>query len=392
MFLCNPSRKILKSFWCLLVTDFFSCSLGILSLGVFVGCRDDGAVAFPPMTDEKKFYNGVDLSFTPEIEGTGISFSDSGQTLPIASIFKRRGVNIIRLRLWHSPGAGHSDFHEVLRFARTLAASGMEFMLTLHYSDTWADPGHQSKPSLWANLSTSQLEDSLYAYTFNVMTALNAQNTLPAIIQIGNEINAGFLWNDGRVGGSFDANWTTFSTLLKRAIVAIHAAATNRKCLIMLHHAGAAGAMAFFGKIQQYMVPYDLIGISYYPVWHGKSLDTLAVRLNELAAAFEKDIFIAETAYPWTLQWNDWTHNVVGLESQLIPQYPATPEGQKFFLGDLKRLMQKLENGRGLGWCYWAPEWVAFRGPQATNGSAWENMTLFDFSNNGLPAIRTFGN
>ena len=357
----------------------------------FLGCQNEN----PPASDGNQpdtevFYNGVDLSFTAEIEGAGISFSDSGQILPVAEIFKRRGVNIVRLRLWHTPSSSHSNLSEVLDFARIVKAKGMDILLDIHYSDTWADPSQQAKPLAWNSLSFAELADSVYTYSHDVMNAFIAQETPPLIVQIGNEINSGFLWNSGRVGGSFDTNWINFGSLLKKAIAGIHDAEEKGETKVMLHYAGTDGADWFFQNIRQQEIPYDIIGISYYPFWHGKNLDSLKTALNGLAHTFQKDIFIVETGYPWTLSWNDWTNNIVGLESQLIPEYPSSPDGQRRFLYDLKHLVRGLHNHRGIGWCYWAPEYVAFRGPQATNGSSWENGALFDFTNTSLPSISIF--
>jgi arabinogalactan endo-1,4-beta-galactosidase len=107
-----------------------------------------------------------------------------------------------------------------------------------------------------------------------------------------------------------------------------------------------------------------------------------------LIAANNKTLVIAETAYPFTLGYNDYTNNVLGLSSQLIPAYPATADGQKNFLLALRAAIQ--QNAQGMGFCYWASEWVAFRGPTATNGSSYDNQALFDFNNKEVPAQAVF--
>ena len=84
-------------------------------------------------------------------------------------------------------------------------------------------------------------------------------------------------------------------------------------------------------------IDYDIIGLSFYPLWHGKSLNGLKSTMHNLSLVHDKEIIIAETAYPFTLDWNDWTNNIVGLESQLIlPDYPATSTGQKDFINAIK--------------------------------------------------------
>ena len=114
----------------------------------------------------------------------------------------------------------------------------------------------------------------------------------------------------------------------------------------------------------------------------------MADSLSVLSSTFNKGVVIAETAYPFTLGYNDWTDNSVGESSQLITKYPATPEGQKDYLLDLRSALSK--NSKGIGFCYWAPDWVAYKGPQATDGSSWENLALFDFNNKALPGMAVF--
>jgi arabinogalactan endo-1,4-beta-galactosidase len=110
--------------------------------------------------------------------------------------------------------------------------------------------------------------------------------------------------------------------------------------------------------------------------------------MNTLGQHYNKKVLIAETAYPFTLGWNDYTNNIVGLDSQIISTYPATQSGQKDYLLAIKNLVKQSSNG--IGFCYWGSEWVAFRGPTATNGSSWENQALWDFTNNSLPVMDAF--
>ena len=197
------------------------------------------------------------------------------------------------------------------------------------------------------------------------------------------------LWPLGAVNSNADLNWANFAALIKSGITGVKAADTENKIAIMLHYAEVDGAAAFFTKINQYAVPYDIIGLSYYPWWSEKDLGYVSGQLNQLAS-FNKKIFIAETAYPWTLQWNDYTNNNVGDASQLIANYPATPQGQLQYLLQLKSLLAAIPNKLGIGFCYWAPDWVAYKGPTASDGSSWENLALFDFSNKVLPAMQAY--
>jgi arabinogalactan endo-1,4-beta-galactosidase len=110
--------------------------------------------------------------------------------------------------------------------------------------------------------------------------------------------------------------------------------------------------------------------------------------MTTLGQTYNKKVLVAETSYPFTLGWNDWTNNVIGLTNQLHPNYPATPEGQRDFLQKIKTTVQNTPNG--LGFCYWGTEWIAFRGNQATNGSSWENQALWDFNRKLVPAATVF--
>jgi arabinogalactan endo-1,4-beta-galactosidase len=245
----------------------------------------------------------------------------------------------------------------------------------VHYSDTWADPGQQSKPSAWNNLSFNQLKSQFEQYTQQIVTQIH-----PDIIQIGNEINNGFVFPEGNLTN----NESQFLSLLASASTVVRAQSPSTK--IMLHYAGIQGASWFFSKTMA--IDYDYIGLSYYPVWHGTDLNLLQQTLTSLGQTYSKKVLIAETSYPFTLGWNDWTNNVLGQTNQLHPNYPATLDGQKNFLEQIKTTIQQTPNG--VGFCYWGAEWIAFRGTQASNGSSWENQALWDFNHKAVPAMAVF--
>lgn len=335
------------------------------------------------------FIRGVDLSFTPEILQAGTIFKDNNQSKDLVQIFKDKGINTVRLRVWHTPIDAHSSLQEVLDFAKTLNAKGFNIWLDIHYSDTWADPANQTKPVAWKNANLLDLKDSVYQYTSRTVQAFKTAGITLKVVQIGNETNSGFLWDLGKVGGSFDTNWGNYALLIKEGLRAVKDVSSSTKT--MIHIAGFDSADWFFGNLASQNVSYDYIGLSYYPVWHGKSLDALSTSLNNLINKFQKPVIIAETSYPFTLLWNDNTNNIVGSSSQLIPAYDATADGQNAYTKALIDLMHKLPGQQGLGICWWAPEWVSFKGTTATNGSNAENLTLFDFNNNALPALSSLG-
>ena len=374
---------------------YFACAMCLLMLA----CKKTDALKPDPVTPVDTTstnntvhitYRGADLSFLPEIEQAGTKFYDSTGEKPALNIFKEYGCNLVRVRLWYQPVNEHSGLQEVLAFCKRLHDAGLQIFLDFHYSDTWADPSHQDIPAAWAGLSMDALKDSVKTYTQRVISLLKAQNTLPAIVQVGNEINVGMLWPAGKVSTFTDPNWPNFITLIKSGIEGIKAVDAGNNILIMLHYAGLDGAADFFAKMNLQSVQYDVAGVSYYPLWHGKDMNVVQQQLNSIAGAVNKKVFIAETAYPFTLQWNDYTDNSVGDASQVIPAYPATPIGQLAFLQQLKTIVAAVPNKAGIGVCYWAPDWVAFKGPTATNGSNAENLALFDFANKALPGMQAY--
>lgn len=329
-----------------------------------------------PVPEPARFtIKAADLSFLPELEEAGVVFHNrSGVAEAMLKTLKDEGLNTVRIRLWKDPAGVHSGFAEVKAFAATVRASGLKVWLSVHYSDTWADPGAQTTPAAWQGIGFNALKDSVYNYTARIVRQIK-----PDYIQIGNEVNNGMLWPLGSAN-----NHTGFSQLLQAGSRAVRE--NDSACRIIIHYAGFTDAADFFAGIQD--VDFDIIGLSYYPVWHGKDLNLLETALNDLGTQFNKQVLIAETAYPFTLGWNDWTNNVIGLQDQLLTAYPATPQGQHDFLKEIRRI--STADSTSIGFAYWGGEWVAFKGPQATNGSSWENQAFYDFDLNALPVIEVY--
>lgn len=324
-----------------------------------------------------EFISAADLSSLPMLSEKNIQFYDENNTeINVLPFLKSNGLNTVRIRIWNHPSSQHSGFDEVKDFSQQVKNLGLKVWITVHYSDTWADPGNQTPPVKWQHIPYKSLKDSVYVYTKKIMTEIQ-----PDYIQIGNEINPGFLFPEGKIS----ENEIQFIELLSEGIKAVRATSNTTK--IMIHFAGINESDWFFNKLTA--LDYDLIGISYYPIWHGKDLNTLATKLTNLSTKYQKDIVIAETAYPFTLDWNDWTTNIVGAENQLIlPDFQATETGQQNFISALKTIVKNTD--KGMGFCYWGGELISFNGAEATNGSPWENQALFNFKNNALSVISEF--
>lgn len=348
---------------------FILFSVSILS------CSSDNSSETEPPVVEDEIIRGADMSFLPLAESEGAVYKHDNQPENAITTLKNAGCNAIRIRLWQNPSDGHSGLAEVKAFAQRIKAANMKVWLTVHYSDTWADPANQTKPVAWQSLNFTALKTAVTDYTNQVMTEIN-----PDIIQIGNETNDGMLWPEGRLS----TNESQYLELAAAASSAIRSKSTTTK--IMLHHAGISGSDWFFSKVAT--IDYDYIGLSYYPIWHGTSLVALQNTMNTLGHLYNKKVLIAETAYPFTFGYNDYTNNIIGMQNQILPAFPATEAGQKGFLSAIKNVIN--QSSHGIGFCYWGSEWIAFRGPTATNGSTWENQALWDFNNNSLPVLDVF--
>jgi len=350
---------------------------GVLSLFA-VGCGSDDATSpnvDPPVVADE-FIRAADISTLPEIEGEGTVFYNDGAAQDAVTTLKNAGVNYVRLRLWHAPATGHSGLQEVKTLAQRVRNAGMKVWLTVHYSDSWADPGQQTKPAAWNALDFAGLKAAAETYTSQILTEIN-----PDIIQIGNETNDGLLWPEGKLSTNENQSIELFQAISQK----IRSQSPDTE--IMLHFAGITGAEWFFNKTAS--VDYDYIGLSYYPVWHGTSLASLSNIIDTLGAAHGKKVVLAETAYPFTLGWADYTNNIVGEQGQLVPGFAASEAGQKGFMTSIRSILEASQYGQGFA--YWGGEWIAFRGAEATNGSAFENQALWDFNRNALPVMDVFG-
>lgn len=339
-----------------------------------------GIFAIAPIAESQPL-RCADVSMLDELELADAVYTSQNIVGDALQILQKNGLNSIRLRLFHTPTERRDGLPDMLELARRGDDLDLKIILNLHYSDTWADPGTQQKPSAWSSLAEPALRDSVYAHTYQAIRALTEQGTPPIIVQTGNEITTGMLWNTGRVGGSFDvpAQWGKLAGLLSAAAKAVRDASS---ALIMLHidrGGDPDGAHWFFGNLAPYALDYDLIGISYYPFWHGP-FDRFSEVVLQLENRYGKPVMLIETAYPWTLAWKDNTHNPVGLPEHVLPGFPATPDGQAAFI---RKLWEHVSSGI----CYWAPEYIA--APRF--GSHWENLALFNFEGEVLPGASALG-
>jgi arabinogalactan endo-1,4-beta-galactosidase len=359
-----------------------------------LGFATAGANLNPEKQKHMEFAKGFDASYVKRVEDKGGVYKTAdGQTRDIFKILRANGVNYVRFRLWNNPPEGYCSKEDVLALAKRARAAGLKIMLDFHYSDFWADPGKQNKPAAWESLDFDQLNQAVYDYTYDVVKSMIRQGTPPDIVEVGNEITHGMLWPEGHVimnDPTYDTpeQWSNLAALVNSGIRGVKA--THSKAKIMIHIASGDNTEMrwFFDNLIANGVHFDILGLSYYHNWHG-TFSEFSANLSDMATRYGKPIIIAETAYPFTLGWNDWTNNNIGLESQLAPDYPATEEGQTAFLQAVVDMAKAIPNRQGVGVFYWGGEWIA-TSPQDPNGSSWENQALFDFNSEALPAFTIF--
>jgi arabinogalactan endo-1,4-beta-galactosidase len=333
---------------------------------------------------------GSDLSFAQQELDAGAHFTDGGQVASPVKILRDHGGNYVRMRLWLNPPAGYSDLASDLALARQVRAAGMRIYLDIHYSDFWADPQHQDTPAAWQGQDLTTLATTVRQYTKHVLTAFSRQHTPVGMVSIGNEIRNGLLWPTGQIDWTANTGWDNLATLLKAGIAGVHDANPGANSpRIMLHFdqgGDNADSYTFFHNLVARGVHFDVIGLSYYPFWHG-TLSDLRDNVDKLATQFDKDIVVAETQYAWTLANGDSEGNFVWQANQVSPGYPASPGGQLSFANDVLSILAAAPGGHGAGLFYWEPEWIPGVGWEPGAGAPNDNLTLYDFQGRALPSI-----
>ncbi|MCS7120571.1 MAG: glycosyl hydrolase 53 family protein [Nitrososphaerota archaeon] len=341
-------------------------------------------------TRRREFLLGGDISSLAEIEKRGGIFRDDGRPDDAVKIMTKYGANCFRLRLFVDPPRVDvvvNDLPYTVALAKRIKAAGAKLVLDFHYSDTWADPGKQLKPEAWKDLDFDSLVERVYNYTRECIEYFRNEGVLPDIVQPGNEITSGMLWPDGKLYdlGDTEQQWRRFTLLLKAAIQGIRDGSGGEEIKILIHidrGGDWAGTRFFFENIERYNVTYDIIGLSYYPWWHGP-ISALRETLTNAARRFGKDIFIVETAYPY--RYVDFSK--VEYANPAYLGWQMSPEGQRKFLADLIFSVLQTPNDLGAGVLWWYPESIPVSGLDVWFGGS---NALFDDKGNVLPAMQLF--
>lgn len=307
-----------------------------------------------PPADTSNIAKGADISWLTQMEAEGKKFySSTGTEQDCLQLLKSIGVNAIRIRIWVDPSGGWNNTADVVSKAVRAKNLGMKIMIDFHYSDTWADPGHQTKPSAWDAGDFNTLKQSLADHTSSTLNALKTKGITPTWVQVGNETNDGMLWPDGQAS----LNMNNFAQLVNAGYNAVKAIDTAIKVIVHISNGYDNNLFRWiFDGLKNNGAQWDIIGMSLYPSaanWSSYN-DQCLSNMNDMVSRYNKDVMIVETGMSWD-------------QASVC----------NTFLTDLIKKVKSISNKRGLGVFYWEPE--------AYNN--WQGYTLGAFDNSGKPTI-----
>ena len=365
-----------------------------------------------------KFVKGMDLSTLLELERCGAKYYDHGQEMDIRDIMKKYDVDTIRLRMWNDPwsedgksyGAGENDVKTTLEIAKRVTAAGFGVLMNFHYSDFWADPGKQIKPKAWKDYSVDELEQAVYDFTLETMELFKKEGVNITMVQVGNELSNGLLWPEGMIREDLGkAEYDNVARFVSAGIRAVRKVTPDAGVMIHLDNGGNNELYRrWFDHYVERGEDFDMIGLSYYPFWHG-TMDMLFHNMNDIAERYHKDLVIAEVSMGFTMddykayeKLTDEERKGYATRPALVEkiEFPMTVQGQYDFTKTLLERLLTVKEGRGKGFFWWEPAWIPVAGsgwatPESLKymndpgpcGNEWANQALFDYDGNVLPTL-----
>lgn len=334
---------------------------------------------------KSNFAIGADISWVTEMEANGIKFyNNSGKQTDLFQLMKDIGMDSVRLRVWVNPENDYGNFSnkaDVIAKAKRAKALGLNIMIDFHYSDIFTDPGRQLKPTAWKNKSFSELKSAISTHTKDVLSALKNAGITPKWVQVGNEINAGMLWdkNASTSGGTWDSdgsytngysfkqNFSNLSAFITTGYDATKSIFPNAK--VIVHVADGFNYETFkwlFDELKSRSTKYDVIGISHYPQnnseksWQDMN-DSAIYTLKTVASRYNKQVMVCE----------------VGTKSS----------NESLAYTVMTDFMTKLKSVDAcLGIFYWEPQVYGNWKPSYYNKVGWGAYDMGAFTSQGKPA------
>ncbi len=330
------------------------------------------------------FYKGMDISSLLERLDHNMQVLDENQNpVEVFDLLEKYHVNSIRLRIWNQPelvseSGGYCNLADTIKMAKMIKQHNMHFVLDFHYSDYWADPGQQRKPAAWKELGYEELKAAVHDYTAMVLRSLEAENCLPDMVQVGNEIRSGMLFPDGEV-----PNYTQLAELINAGITAVREVSQNIEVMIHLDQGGRFYYLKewFDAVFDAGMLPIDCIGISFYSFWHGTFMD-LKNSMQQLVERYHLPVYVVETAHPW----RTLPEGHISAEQMKTAGFPAGIEEQKKSLDLVFHIVDSIPDDMGRGVYYWEPVCV----PKDTFDSWAQNMGMLDDKGKILPSFEVY--
>ncbi len=361
---------------------------------------------------------GIDVSTYLEEKASNARYFDHDQEINPLQQAKDNGVELIRLRVWNDPTengkpylGGTNSVDNDIEIIKELKQYDFSYIIDFHYSDFWVDPGKQTLPKAWINLSFEELKQQVYEFTKESLLRFKQLGIKIPYVQVGNETTNGMLWPHGQLvdqgKGKERTNYENFVALVNSGIKAVREVLDDAKVIIHLERSNDVAVYEeLFSKLEQHNVDYDVIGMSYYAYWHG-NMNQLFTNVNNCKNKFHKPVMIMELGYGFTLEdylltengKNEMKVSKETIEADL--PYDISKEGQAAFIEDF--LNRCLENDIE-GVIYWEPFWIpgdnicwASEEGQAyiheegkPTRNEWSNQCLFDYEGNKLPAFDKF--
>jgi arabinogalactan endo-1,4-beta-galactosidase len=320
-------------------------------------CQKKGTASpdIPPMlSDSSLIAKGADVSWLTQMEQSGYKFYNaSGAPMDCMELLQSLGINAIRLRVWVNPDGGWNSVTDVLAKALRAKKLGLRILIDFHYSDSWADPGKQTKPAAWAAYDFPTLTDTVYSYTRSVLDTLKSNGIVPSWVQIGNETNDGMLWPDGKAS----LNMANFSALLNAGYKAVKEISDSIQVIVHISNGYNNGLFRWmFDGLKSNGTKWDIIGMSLYPSasnWQSYN-DSCLANMEDMISRYNKPVMICEVGMP--------------ADQASICQS---------FLTDIIKKTKSITGHHGLGVFYWEPE----------SYNNWQGYNMGAFDNTGKPSV-----
>lgn len=328
----------------------------VWALIALTACSSDDKPVYPepPLYDMSGFAKGADVSWLTEMERSSIKFYDGNdREKECMALLRELGMNSIRLRVWVDPVDGWCNKSDLLVKAFRANNLGMRLMIDFHYSDTWADPGQQTKPAAWTDMDMDELQEAVGDHTREILNELKVHDITPEWIQVGNETGNGMLWEEGKAS----VNMENYADLNNAGYDAVKEVFPDAKVIVHLHggHDNDLYRWLFDG-LKNNGGKWDVIGMSLYPAadsWQQTNADCIA-NIRDMISRYDSEVMICEVGMPWD-----------------------EAEACHDFLADLITKAKAIEDDRCLGVFYWEPQ----------SYGGWKGYTLGAFDENGRPTV-----